>query len=264
MSDAPVHVLRDGGWAQRLQACLPDPAEALDHWFEGQAQILKRDAHSTVGLLPLDGETHFVKIYRPKAAWQRWGFRLGRGRGIHAYDAALRLQAAGIRVAEPQACLLLPGSLLLMTEALPGEDLKSLWLAGDEHGRDAGRTATAGCMSAAGAALGALHRGGHAHGDCKWSNLLYVRGQVFFTDLEAVAAIDHVGPRALRDLARFTLNAEDLALPEDLYQAFLDAYLQTCKQSRRHIVACMLPILDELRARHRERYGSRGHRLIDG
>ena len=258
MSDLAVHVLRDGGWAQSLQACLPDPAEALDHWFEVRAQILKRDAHSAVGLLPIDGDAHFVKLYRPKAAWQRWGFRLGRGRGIHAFDAALRLQAAGTLVAQPQACLLRSGSLLLMTEALPGEDLKSLWLADEEHGRTARR------MAAAGAALGALHRGGHAHGDCKWSNLLYVDERVYFTDLEAVAAIDHVGPRALRDLARFTLNAEDLALPVDLYQAFLDAYLQGCQQSRRHIVACMLPILDELRARHRVRYGSRGHRLVDG
>lgn len=257
MNRGAVRVLRDAGLAQRLQRELARPPEPLDEWLASHGRVLKCDANSTVALLPLDAREHYIKLYRPKAAWQRWAFRFGLGRGTAAFDAAQRLQGAGIDVPTAKACVTVSGCVLLLTEALRGRDLKALWLS------QPGRAEGAALMAAAGNALGSMHRAEFAHGDCKWSNLIHCDGRLFFADLEAVTQAPPGSSPALRDLARFTLNAEDLGLEPDLYRNFLERYLAQSGQSGARIKAAVLPLLDAMRARHLARYGARGHRLLE-
>ncbi len=257
MNRGAVRVLRDAGFAQRLQGELAKPPESLHDWLASHGTLLKSDTHSTVALLPLDGEEHYLKLFRPKTTWQRWGFRLGRGRGIAAFDAAQSLERAGIDVPIAEACVTVSGCVLLLTEALRGRDLKALWLA------KPGPAESAALMEAAGNALGSMHRAEFAHGDCKWSNLIHCDGRLYFADLEAVKQAPPTSAPALRDLARFTLNAEDLALPPDLYRLFLERYLAESGQPGARIRAAVLPLLDAMRARHLARYGARGHRLLE-
>ncbi len=256
MKARAVSVLRDAGWAPRLGQVLnnsPEPAEA---WVEEHCRVLKRDAHSRAGLLLLDGTEHFLKLYLPKSPLQHWSFRWGLGRGVAAFDAAVRLQRAGIAVPAPEACLRADGGVILLTEAINGRDLKAHW----KSARD---PATGGeLMGAAGAALGSLHLAGFSHGDCKWSNLLCAAEQIYLADLEAVKAAGLSSAAALRDLARFTLNAEDLAVAPELYQRFLVSYSRCTAQSEADIVRGTLPVLQALRARHAVRYGERGHHLL--
>ena len=257
MKRGKIRVLRDAGFARRLQTELATPPEPLDDWLASHGRVLKVDANSTVALIPLDGEEHYIKLYRPKATWQRWGFRFGLGRGTAAFDAAQRLQRADIDVPTPEACVAVSGCVLLLTEALRGVDLKALWLTEPDAAEGAS------LMEAAGNALGSLHRAEFAHGDCKWSNLIHCDGRLFFADLEAVKKSPPGGAGASRDLARFTLNAEDLGLPIELYRVFLDRYLAESGQPAAPTRAAVLPLLEALRARHLARYGERGHRLLD-
>jgi tRNA A-37 threonylcarbamoyl transferase component Bud32 len=256
MKTGGFRVLRDAGLAQRLRQDLANPPEQATAWMESHTHILKEDAHSRVGLLPLAGVTRYLKLYLGKSRWQRLGFRLGRGRGVNAFDAAQALQASGIAVPSPGACVYVPEGMLLLTEAISGHDLKALFQSGwdDATARQ--------LMVSAGLALGELHRAGFAHGDCKWSNLLWSGERFYLADLEAVRRAPAGSTAGLRDLARFTLNGEDLALSPDLYQVFLASYLHTTGQKREAVESQTLPILNELRARHAARYGGRGHRLL--
>jgi tRNA A-37 threonylcarbamoyl transferase component Bud32 len=224
--------------------------------MEFHTQILKQDANSRVGFLPLAGETCYLKLYLGKSPWQRIGFRLGRGRGVHAFDAARELQASGIAVPAPRTCLFLPGGLLLLTEAIPGRDLQALFRRGWDE--SVGRQ----LMASAGVSLGDLHRAGFSHGDCKWSNVLSSGERIYLVDLDAVRRVPMGSSAVLRDVARFTLNCEDLALSPDLYRVFLENYLRTTGQRQDTVECGTRPILEKLRSRHVARYGKRGHQLL--
>jgi tRNA A-37 threonylcarbamoyl transferase component Bud32 len=220
--------------------------------------VLKRDAHSLAGLLELSGKPVFIKLYLAKGPVQRLGFRLGRGRGLRSFDRARALLGAGVRVPEPRACVGCPGALLLQTEAVPGAvDLKARWRASPPE------AVRRELMEAAGEALGALHRAGFAHGDCKWSNLLCAAEGVYLADLEAVRRAPLAASHLWRDLARFTLNAEDLAVSSGDYRAFIDSYVSASGIPREMLLPRTLPILLRLRGRHQRRYGERGAPLLE-
>lgn len=257
MNERRVKVLRDGGWAERLQRAVSQSPDQPEAWVEQHCNVLKRDAHSRAGLLRLDGAEHFLKLYLAKSPVQRWAFRWGVGRGVAAFEAALRLQRADIAVPAARACLLADGSVMLLTEAICGRDLKARWQSLEDA--DSGGESL---LDAAGLALGSLHQAGFSHGDCKWSNLLCANGQIYLADLEAVKSTALATQEAFRDLARFTLNAEDLAVPAALYQTFLASYCRHTGQEETAIERGTLPALKAMRARHAVRYGERGHRLL--
>ena len=91
-------LIRGHQWAPRLQELLNNPPEDAIAWMETQTRPLKADTWSSVGLLQVQGEWCFAKLYHAKTAWQRLGFRLGYGRAVHSFDAAVKLAAAGLPV----------------------------------------------------------------------------------------------------------------------------------------------------------------------
>ena len=252
-----ARVLRDGGWGGALRGALAEPPAGIEAWLEKHTRPLKADPGSRVGLLQLRDDTCYLKFYRSGSGLRALAFRLGIGRGVRSFDGALELAAAGVRVPEPRACLRVPGGMLLLTEGLPASgDLRALWLAG------AGVADWTGPLGAAGRALAGLHASGFAHGDCKWSNLLWSGDEICFVDLESVRRARAGGARCLRDLARFTLDAEELALPAALYRTFIGSYALATRQRPENLVRSIVPPLDRLRRRHLAKYGPRGHRLL--
>lgn len=250
-------ILRDGQCAAALLEHLPPVQADIRQWMEKNTQVIKSDPHSKVGLAELNGQYCYLKYFTAKSFWQRPLFRLGMGRGVHSFDAAVVLAEAGIAVPEPLAVLSYPRGMLLITKALSGvQDFKAMWLGGlsvEEQLR---------LGEMAGEFLGALHLSGYAHGDMKWSNLLYVDGQLCLVDLEAVKPSSTDGSRAHRDLARFILNAEDMAMPPEAYERFLTGYFLPLVQRREQTLGKVLPILRELRRRHFKKYGERGNILL--
>jgi len=250
-------VVRDAGWAERLCRRLAPGQEGLDSWMKRHTRVLKQDRHSCVGLLELSTDLCYLKWYRSKSVFQSLVFELGRGRGVDSFDAAAHLAAAGIAVPAPRCVLLARGGMLLLTEGLADSaDLKSLW-------QRSGATRDFKCwMAPAGEALAKLHVSGFSHGDCKWSNFQCCDRGVVFVDLEAVRSSPLGTARQSRDLARFTLNAEDMGLPREDYERFLEAYLVQSSQDRDAVLDRLRAPLGALRQKHLGKYGPRGHRLL--
>lgn len=250
-------VLRDDGWAADLSQCLACGADSIEPWMENQTRVMKRDAHSCVGLLEVGPNLCYLKFYRSKSPLQSLGFQFGYARGVRSFDAAGRLSTAGVAVPAARCVLLVPGGMLLLTEGLANSaDLKSLWsqqLPAAEFRR---------WMVAAGEALAKMHLAGFSHGDCKWSNFQCCETGVVFVDLEAVGRTAPGSGAQCRDLARFTLNAEDMALPQADYELFIEAYLAATGRGRDELLAGVLKPLKPLRARHLVKYGPRGHALV--
>ena len=142
-----------------------------------------------------------------------------------------------------------------MTASVPGSDLKALWL--EQSEADYWSAALGAC----GSALAGLHGAGFSHGDAKWSNLLWDGVTVTLVDLDAVRR-SPVRSRRARDLARFTLNAEEMSVPASLYEHFLNSYRLASGESRAKLEKITLRALRVLRRRHLKRYGPRGHRLL--
>lgn len=217
-------------------------------------RVVKRDSHSRVALGELQRKHCYLKLYQPKSSLQRLAFRLGRGRAVQAFDNAALLAASNIPVPGPLACLRVQGGLLLVTEGMEqGRDLKSCWQ---------GEELMTPLLLAAAGSIASLHRSGFAHGDSKWSNLLWSDNHVYLVDLEAVRACSPGSAAQWRDLARFTVNAEDLGLPSADYEGFLTRYCQQMDIDREAAIAAMQVPLGRLRRRHQGKYGQRGARLV--
>lgn len=253
-----TRVLRgSGNWPAALDESLAQgPAEAFA-WMQAHTRVVKSDVHSRVGLLSVMGQPVYLKFYRSKGLLQRIRFRLGRGRAVAAYDNAVALRNAGVLAPEPLACLLGPEGAFLLTEAIDrSSDLKALWVEGQSGER------LARLMTGAGNTLAALHRAGFSHGDCKWSNFLVSGEQIYLIDLEAVAASAAAGDGCTRDLARFTVNAEDMGLERTLFLEFLGTYANALDISVGEISRRIGPRVLALRQRHEKKYGQRGHHLV--
>ncbi|MEE4144024.1 MAG: lipopolysaccharide kinase InaA family protein [Halieaceae bacterium] len=250
--------LRGDQWADHLSGALAGSSADTPSWVARHVRPLKTDRFSRAGLLELQGQSCFLKLYLAKSSLQRLGFRLGHGRAVHSFDAAHRLASAGLPVPSPLACLLVEEGMILLTEGIAhGRDLRALWL------EQAGTAVAEQLMRAAGGTLAALHRAGFAHGDCKWSNLLWDETQLYLVDLESVRAVksprDRPLPlhaRQLADLARYTVDAEELGATPARYAAFMDDYCSILGCRRELVSAGMLPALEAIRKRHRETYGS--------
>ena len=111
-------------------------------------------------------------------------------------------------------------------------------------------------MRGAALTLSVLHRAGYTHGDCKWRNLLWIDGECFMVDLDGARRRRLFAARArARDVARFTVSAEEAGVPSSLLQAFLDSYVAHSGVAREELLRRMQPNLEKLRGRHLEKYG---------
>ena len=255
--DDPIRTIRDAGWGAHLREVLSRPPTGAAAWIEQHTHLLKSDAGSRVGLLQLRRQSCCLKLYRYKSTTQRWLFRMGHGRAVRSFDIACRLTSLQVPVPQARCCLWVPEGMLLLTEGLAnGRNLHELWR--EQPMEDEARQ----LLQGAGETIARLHRSGYAHGDCKWSNLLWSGGQIYLVDLDAAGKACSGTVKQARDLARFTLNAEELGISPALYELFLASYLQGAAGSRSEVIARMMPILHLLRARHQAKYGGRGQRLL--
>jgi tRNA A-37 threonylcarbamoyl transferase component Bud32 len=225
-------------------------------WFEQRVDIRKQSADSVVGFYNLAGRSHYLKLFVAHSFWQRSFIGLGFSRALKSYDMANKLEACGIPVPAPLACVRHREGIVLITEALSGgHDMLALWeddqLAVDQQ-----------CWRAAGELLANLHNASYYHGDCKWSNLLWSGGHFTLLDLEAVKSIIPGSGRHYKDIARFTLNAEDMGAQAENYELFLTTYANNRSLSSSEVARKTMPYLKKLRSRHQQKYGSRGHVLM--
>ena len=252
-----TRIIRGGVWGVALQELLASSNIGTTQWMQQQTRLLKDDTNSRVGLLQLQSRACCLKLYVSKSARQKLLFRLGQGRAVRSFDSARMLAAAQVPVPEPLACLWVPEGMLLLTQGLAtSRNFNELWRQQSEP-REPARL-----LQAAGVAIAQLHRSGYAHGDCKWSNLLWDDQQCYLVDLDGTRKAPFAGVRQARDLARFTLNAEELGIAPERYALFLESYLHGTGASADAVIAAMLPWLDTLRQRHIVKYGERGHRLV--
>jgi len=238
-----------------LQEALASAAPAPAQWLEARGQLLKSEDLGIVGLVDLAGESCYIKFFLARSAVQRIGFALGLGRAPRAFDAGRELAARGIPVAEPMACLRLPQAMVLVTKAVPGADLKTLWLTA-QQGQDWSHI-----MSRTAVALARLHAAGFVHGDCKWGNLLWDGEGLVLVDLDSVRHSASPQRRG-RDLARFVLNAEELALDAEIFETFVSVYAENSDSEKAAVLELLAPSLAQLRQRHADKYGRRGVRLL--
>jgi hypothetical protein len=84
---------------------------------------------------------------------------------------------------------------------------------------------------------------------------------VYLVDLDAARPANVGSRHQARDLARWTLNAEELSVEAGEYRVFLDRYFAALGIPREAIIARMLPQLYRLRERHRRQYGKTGRAL---
>lgn len=255
-SGASWRIIRGRDRGRALGSLLANHEQDLRQWLSEHSRLLKQDQWSEVGLVELQGKWCFIKLYLAKSPLQRLAFRMRRARAVRSFDAAQAMAVAGLPVPGPRACLALNGAMVLLTEGMPnGRDLRALWLA-EPAAADAAQW-----LAAAAELLARMHRAGFAHGDCKWSNLLWSGGQFYLVDLEAVQQLTPLTgkpaglhPRQASDLARFTIDAEELALAPDLYQLFLERYLACTGLARESLLLQLLPLVERTRARHRRKY----------
>ena len=210
-----------------------------------------------MGLLNVQGQLCYLKRYMAKSALQNMGFRFAIGRGVRSFDAATSLLQAGLMVPAPKTCLRGPGEILLLTQGMQdSSDLRALWLAGP-NAQAAGEY-----LRLAAATLGALHLAGFAHGDCKWSNLLWSRQAFYLVDLDDVRRVKKSTGHALslhaeqlRDIARFTADAEALAVSPVQYQKFLEKYCAAMQCASGNLRELVRQPLELIRQRHKRKSG---------
>lgn len=253
-----IRIIRGDYWAALLKDELLHSNSGAVEWMEDHTNILKSDRHSLSGLMRMDGQVCFLKLYRIKSPLHRLQFRLGMGRPLRNFTAARDLDAQGLAVPRPFACLLVPEGMLLLVEGLAGPGtLAEVWRRGELSDEDAARL-----MRSAGETLATLHSSGFAHGDCKWTNLFWDGYRVHLIDLDD-ARKSRTGSRAQsEDLARFIVNAEELSIGSELFEQFLAAYLEGVVDTRRTVIDRLLPSLLRYRKKHLARYGPHGQRLV--
>jgi len=252
-----ARIIRGDSWGAALrEALVASPLDVMS-WMQQHTQLLKSDDHSRVGLLQLRHQTCYLKLYCHKSTLQQCLFRLGRGRPVRSFDVACQLASSAVALPQPRACLLVPEGMLLLTEGIcGGTNLSELWR------EPLAETTARQLLHCAAETIAHLHVAGYAHGDCKWNNLLWADNRVYLVDLDGATRAPRGGTGQARDLARFTLNAEELGVDADLYELFLAAYLHCTGEPRQAMIARMKPILQKLRRRHVNRYGERGRRLF--
>lgn len=252
-----IKVIRGDAWAARLKGQLNVPNVNTAQWMEDHTRIVKSDVHSLAGMIEISGKPCFLKLYYHKTPLHKLQFAMGGGRPVRSFDVALALRAKGVTVPRPHGCLRVPQGMLLLTQGISGEgNLAQLWRAGLSEEE------ALGLMRRAGDALARLHCRGYAHGDCKWNNLLWDGRRVYLIDLDAARRAALHSPRQARDVARFTLNAEELDVAPLFFEQFLASYLESVESDRDELVKQVMPLLKNFRSRHLKRYGRSGEVLL--
>lgn len=250
-----VKIKRGDVWAARLKEQLTESPLGAAEWMEEHTHILNNNADTLSGLLQVDDELAYLKLYRFNSLRRKVQYRLGRADSLRNFRRALELGDKGLAVPKPLACLAVQQGTLLVTSGMSGGgNLAQLW-----HNRVAEDNFDA-MMRSAGETLAALHAAGYTYGDCRWVNLFWNGERVHLTYLDATRKSRVGGIQQARDLARFTANAEEFGIGSGLFELFLEMYLQGVQGNRREVVERMIRPLYRIRGQHLS--GGYGQRLV--
>lgn len=250
-----VKIKRGDAWATRLKEQLTESPLGAAEWMQEHTQVLNNNPDTLSGLMQVDDELAYVKLYRFNSLKRRLQYRIGRADSVRNFRKALDLGEKGLAVPKPLACLAAQQGTLLVTEGLSsGGNLAELW-----HNRVAGDSFD-NMMRSAGETLAALHVAGYTYGDCRWVNLFWNGERVHLTYFDVTRKCRVGAIQQSRDLARFTANAEEYGIGSKLYEQFLEVYLQGVSGNRREVVERMIRPLYRIRGQHLS--GGYGQRLV--
>jgi len=235
-------------------------------WFDLHVEIIKQDTYSEVGFAEtLALGRVYVKRYRAKTWLHRVGIFHGRSRAARCFDNNTALLENAIPVPNPYCVVIEKDSLgfplqsyYLCQGLVSAPDFKSVFLNRAEYSYGDGSEK----FGNIGKQLALLHNAGYMHGDFKWSNVLLLGVQVFFVDLDNVKTVPESSMAGARDVARFILNAEDLAIDKTEINYFLEAYRTNRTASLDNFSDAVATNLKKLRRRHRVRYGGRAKSIF--
>jgi tRNA A-37 threonylcarbamoyl transferase component Bud32 len=252
-----IRIIRGDFWANLLMQELSLSTVGAAEWMEENTHIVKSDQDSMSGLLRLDGAVCFLKLYRFSSILRHWLTGMGVGRPLRNFSATRDLDAQGLAVPRPLACLLVPQGMLLLREGLPGGgNLSEMWRP------DAASEVGMRMMRAAGETLATLHVAGYAHGDCRWDNLFWDGQRVYLLNLDMAQKSDFGSKDQAHDLASFTASAEIFGIGSAAYDQFLATYLDSTRGNRREVQERMLPSLMHFRDSMLSEQGPKGQRLV--
>ncbi|MEZ5568370.1 MAG: lipopolysaccharide kinase InaA family protein [Halioglobus sp.] len=245
-------------WGHRLAERLRQPPMGIVAWMQRHTQVVKDDPARLVGYLRIRERHCFLKLYRRPSLLRKLLLLMRIGRPLRTYKTGLVLAANGVLVPRPLSCAVVAEGALLLTEGLSGGgDYCQLWDARPS------RDTLSRMMRGAGESIADLHVVGYTHGDCKWSNLLWSEERCYLVDLDGARRPRLLAAsRRARDLARFTISAEEAGVPAAMLEEFLDSYLRKSGVDRDTLVRRMQPHLQKLRGRHLHKYGVEPHPLL--
>ncbi|CAA0114739.1 Uncharacterised protein [Halioglobus japonicus] len=248
-----VTIKRGDVWAERLKEQLTEYPEGAAEWMEEHTTILNSTVDSLSGLLRVEDELAYLKLYRFSSFKRRLQYYFGRSQSLRNYRRAISLREKGLALPDQLAYLAVSQGTLLVSEGFSeGGNLDELWRQrNSEDGFDA-------VMRSAGETLAALHSAGYMYGDCRWVNLFWNGQRVYLTDFNDTRKCRVGGVPQARDLARFTANAEELGIGLKLFEQFLGTYMDGVPGTRREIVERMIRPLYRIRGQHMsDGYGQR-------
>lgn len=247
-------VTRGERWAKYLSPLVLSPPHTIGAWMQRHTALIKSDGNRYSGVLSLDNRCCFLKFYPAASAVANWRMTRSLNRGWRSFTTAEALRMQGVLVAQPYACIQVCDGLLVLSEGLLGAGtLEQVW-----HQRPLDTLAV---LRSAAQLLAQLHVAGYVHGDCKWSNLFCTDSGCYLVDLDAARRTRRSALRA-RDVARFTVNAEEQGVAPHLYAAFLETYEQAVGTTGAGIARASQPYLRKFRTRHKKRYGISANRLL--
>ncbi len=239
-----ARILRGQIWAVRIARQMVEGQDTFE-WFEKNTDIIKRDKSGCSATMEIQDGLCFLKYYRARSPLKKLRFALGRGRPLRQHDMGVILRGKGVIVPRPRGCLRIPGGLMAITKAVAGaQQLDDLWRVGvsEEEGNL--------LMELAADQLAHLHRAEFAHGDYKWSNLMWQGERMYLVDLDSVKHVRLRHKKQGRDVARFIVNAEELRVTQAHLDRFIEIYVAGMGEDISAITKRVQPWLRKLRRRH--------------
>jgi tRNA A-37 threonylcarbamoyl transferase component Bud32 len=198
------------GWlARSLDAALREALLDDPDLLPVGGEVLKDDRSARVVALGVGGDQMVVKCFRYPDTLRAMRRAPRRSRARRAFEAALRLAAVGVGVAEPlgvleQRRLGLGVASWLVARRVPGVDAAAALA--DPALDGSGRRALVERLLRV---VEGLQRARVVHGDLKATNFVVHGAEVRLLDLHAVARVSRAGRRGLRrDRQRFLRNLE--------------------------------------------------------
>jgi len=109
-----VKIKRGDALAERLKEQLEAYPEGAAEWMAAHTQILASSDFGLSGLLRIDDQFAYLKLYRFKSFAQKIKLGLGIAQPLRNFNAAGKLRQSGVPVPQPLACLKVGQGVLAM------------------------------------------------------------------------------------------------------------------------------------------------------